>query len=129
VSYRVITSPGDDGPRHSAQTAVPLSPLPLVITVRRFTAGRLFYSRIHVDGRIRGHSGVSSRRAKRHQHSDLQSARHRHTKRPFYRPAKLARMRNARCREWKGTPDHPPSPLPDPRPLSCATGEGDRVFD
>lgn len=56
-----ITSPEDDGFDTTPKPPSPLPPPPallLVITVRRFTAGRLFYSKIHVDGRIRGHSNT-----------------------------------------------------------------------
>ncbi|XP_029165037.1 uncharacterized protein LOC114936143 [Nylanderia fulva] len=40
-------------------------------------------------------------RREQHQHSVLQFAQHSHTKKSFYRPDKLARMRNAWCRKWK----------------------------
>jgi len=110
VSYRVITSPGDD------DLAPKPCRSPFCVTPRN--NGSPFYSwstllfedpRGWQDPRPFRHE-ASSRRAERHQHSDLQFARCRRTKRPFYRPAKLAGMRNARCREWKGTPDPPPPP-------------------
>lgn len=55
-----------------------------------------------------------------HQHSGLQFAQHSRTKKSFYRPDKLARMRNAWCREWKVNLYYT---------LSPATGETDHAFD
>lgn len=53
----------------------------------------------------------SFQRGKQHQHSVLQFARHSHAKKPFYRPDKLARMRNAWCREWKANLYYTLSPV------------------
>lgn len=67
---------------------------PLVITVRRFTAGRLLYSRIHVDGwRIREplHDRISTAEEDDIPSCNLLGVA---TARPFYRPGKLVRLRD-----------------------------------
>ena len=83
-----ITSARMTAPRTTATSP------PLVITVRRFTAGRLLYSRIHVDGRIhRGHSTTEFPRQPWNDddddddgHSNLQFALGVAAARSFYRP-------------------------------------------
>lgn len=123
-----ITSPEDDGFDIAPKPPVSpsLSTLLHVITVRRFTAGRLFYSKIHVDGRIRGHSNTEFPREQNG--TNIPSRNLLSVAEP--RGRFIARV-NSPGWETPDVMDRKPTPT---SPLSsqcraCATGEPDRVFD
>lgn len=114
--------------RYSAQTtslSPSLSTLLLVITVRRFTAGRLFYSKIHVDGRIRGHSNTEFHREQNGTNIPPRNLLSVAAPRGRF----IARV-NSPGWETPDVMDRKPTPTSlSSQCHACATGEPDRVFD